>query len=108
MAQTRQSGSFRFSLILASTRRQTSVYSSVEEMPRELREECLDALRGEDAATIVIADSSGKRHIEQSAAAGPAPAVSSSHSHRIPWQLAVELLVFGASMLGLWVLATAR
>jgi hypothetical protein len=59
----KESGTFHVSTILIATRIRDHVYRSVEEVPAPLRTQLLKSTNGTNSATILIADSRGRREI---------------------------------------------
>ena len=57
------SGTYHISTILIATRVRDHVYRSVEDVPAPLRTQLLKSTNGTNSATILIADSRGRREI---------------------------------------------
>ncbi|MFN7920868.1 MAG: hypothetical protein U0Q16_12270 [Bryobacteraceae bacterium] len=53
----------KWSAVIIATGEKTRMYSSVSDVPPELRRQLETAMQREDAATIVIADESGRREL---------------------------------------------
>ena len=95
----------RTSVILVAVDDRIEAYSSIEDLPEELREKLIESTSGKDAATIVIADRKGR------------DAVLRSLSKRILARRRVPggwlrtwgaILLSGAVGLAVWLVATWR
>ncbi len=108
--EAKPGGIYRLSSILASTRTGgTECFESLDDMPAVMRAECVRALESSQAATVVIADSAGREFLE-GLAVRPAPPKRAPvpPSHRLPRQLALEIILVGGAALALWLLASWR
>lgn len=66
-------GCYRFTSILATTRRGWERYDNLDEMPPVLRARCLQALTSRNSGTVLIAGRSRPEPVETPAGAAPAP-----------------------------------
>jgi hypothetical protein len=98
-----QSGRFRTSSILISARGKTRVFSRLDQVPQDLRRRLREALHGEAAGSIVIADERGRERLNQLEQAPRQPSVT-SHGKR----LLIELAALGAAAFLLWIAASLR
>ena len=111
------------STIMIATRGKTRVYQSVDEIPEDLREQLLSTTRGINSATILIADTGGRREIlEAVRSAAPdryaklagylaeeeSKAAVAVSKWRTALPLAGRILVVGCLGYVLWLLASLR
>jgi hypothetical protein len=117
-------GTVRTSTIYIGVGKQTRVYSSVSEVPPELRERLVKTTNGKNAVSILIADERGREEIARSIQGLPSPVQSrlAGVLRGIPaetrraqaremwksWKLWVELAVIGSAGLAVWVAFTWR
>ena len=106
----------RTSVILVAVDSRLEAYSSLEDLPAELREKLVESTSGDDAATILIADRKGRdemlRSLRKRLLARRRRGVPASVSPRqIPggWlRTWGAILLSGAAGLTVWLVATWR
>lgn len=64
MADSEKSGTWRLTMLVASTEDGVESYESLDDMPAVMRAQCVRALNNHQAATILIADAAGREHVE--------------------------------------------
>lgn len=105
--QPKISGTWRFSLIMTSTRGKTEVFDTLDDMPAVLRAECVRTLQSKDASTILISDAAGRRYLRQTMSeqyTEVEPALKRVAGERTA--LTAELLACGALGLAMWLVYT--
>jgi hypothetical protein len=80
----------RQSTIFISEGRSTEVYSSIDEVPAELRRRLLESTSGLNSATIVIADRAGREQIVRALKGMPSDVRPRMVAKRFPWTEAFE------------------
>jgi hypothetical protein len=110
----RDSGQFRFTSILVVEGMKRKMYRSVEDMPPQSRHALMEATRGDQSATILIADEAGEKFLQEVVRSRlheeqPAqPAEAQSFWHGTGWRWTVELAICSGAAFLLWFLATLR
>jgi hypothetical protein len=102
-------GCYRFTSILATTRRGWQRYENLDQMPPRLRARCLQALAGRNSGTVLIAGRSRPEpEAEETAApAGPAPkAPAAVRRIRSMGLVAVLFHLLTASLATAWLVRT--
>lgn len=108
--------SVRTSTILVAVGDRVQAYSSVEDLPPELRKRLLESTSGRETATLLIADRAGReavlrtlrekaRERRQGAGRRPQPLGRALAAWVRTWG---AILLAGAAGLGVWLLATYR
>ena len=110
MGDEATTGTWRMSLLVASTEEGIETFDSLDDMPAVMRAQCVRALNDNRAATILIADAAGRDHIEQilrqrrDSQPEPAPLPARSYHRR----KLLEVALCAAAGAALWVLTSLR
>jgi hypothetical protein len=117
-------GTVRTSTIYIGVGKETRVYSSVDDVPPELRRRLVKSTSSGNSVSILIADEKGREEIARAIQGLPSPVQSRlagvlrrgsretrrsvSRSLWKSWKLWVELAVVGSAGLAVWVAFTWR
>ncbi len=113
----------KYSTILIAAGGKTRVYHSVDDIPDELRDQLLNSTQGDNAATILIADSNGREEILKAVSesspdrysrlvaalmSGAIPPAPKRSRLRVALPLIGRALLVGCLAYVFWVLITLR
>ena len=104
MPEKRSDPVYRSLMVVTGRDGQMRNFAALEEVPPELRRELDEALHGEFAASILLADEAGQKYLSGRAGAAANARAYSGWRSRAMRQLALEAIGFAALALGLWLL----
>jgi hypothetical protein len=96
-----RSGIARFKLVISATREGVELHPSVEDLPEEQRREAREALEGELAATLLIADKAGLRRMRRLMAQSEGAKKTTGAPIRVTRQLGLGFLACGLALLAI-------
>jgi len=108
MPEARSNPVYRSTLVLTGRDGELRNFPSLEDVPPELRRELDEALHGELAASILLADEAGQKYLSNRvSAAAQAKAVAGWHDRALR-HFVLEAIGFAAIAVGLWLLVSLK
>jgi len=96
-----RSGIARFKLVISATREGVQLHPSVEDLPEEQRRDAKEALDGELAATLLIADKAGLRRMRRLMAQSQGEKKPTGAPVSVTRQIGLGFLACGLALLAL-------
>ncbi len=108
MPEKRSDPVYRSTLVLTGRDGEMRNFASLEDVPSELRRELDEALHGDLAASILLADEAGQNYLSGRVNAAAGARACAGWRSRAVRQLALEAIGFAALAVALWLLVSLK
>ena len=108
MAEPESNPVFRSTLVLTSRQGEIRNFDSLEDLPPELRREMDEALHGQMAASILLADEGGQKYLSNRVHAVAKSKAAAAWQSRAVRHFVLESIGLAVLAAGLWLLVGLR
>ena len=108
MPQTPDDPVYRSTLVLTGRDGEIRNFSSLEDVPPELRRELDEALHGQLAASILLADEAGQEYLSHRVTESAQAKASAAWQSKQIRHFVLESIGFAILAVGLWLLVTLK